>query len=367
MTNEHAAQVLALIRDRNLPTEKLASPHSSDLRRTKLRNIGGRPVIVPEPQSPGNRTYTLKLALAFAATYLIWGSTYLGIHYAVETIPPLVAAGIRHSIAGGILFVWAWVRGYRPKREHWIAGLAVGAFYFLGGHGMLHWAEQHVASGLAAVLYSSEAMFIVALGWMLGQQRITRLSVLGLGLGVIGVVILVGGELTMKGSSPLGLLAALASSLSWSVGVVISAKVKLPDDALARTAMPSVCGAVMLLLAAGATGEFHAVHLASISLKSVLGLAYLIVFGSIIAFTAYTWLLQRCSPALVATHTYANPVVAVLLGWLLASEPLTLRLVLASAVILGAIVLIRRGEQSAVRRAPVSASAAAASSITECA
>lgn len=366
MTSEHAAEALALIRSRNLPTEKLASPHSSELRRTKMKNIGGRPVIVSEPQSTHNRTYTLKLALAFAATYLIWGSTYLGIHYAVETIPPLVAAGVRHTFAGGILFAWAWMRGFRPKREHWIAGFAVGGFYFLGGHGMLHWAEQHVASGLAAVLYSSEAMFIVALGWMLGQQRITRLSVLGLGLGVIGVVILVGGELTMKGSSPLGLLAALASSLSWSVGVVISAKVKLPDDALARTAMPSVCGAVMLLLAAGATGEFHAVHLASISLKSVLGLAYLIVFGSVIAFTAYTWLLQRCSPALVATHTYANPVVAVLLGFLLASEPLTLRLVLAAAVILAAIVLIRRGEQSAVRRASVAASPVT-TSVTECA
>jgi drug/metabolite transporter (DMT)-like permease len=114
------------------------------------------------------------------------------------------------------------------------------------------------------------------------------------------------------------------------------------------------------------TGEFHAVHLASISLKSVLGLGYLIVFGSIIAFTAYTWLLQRCSPALVATHTYANPVVAVLLGWLLASEPLTLRLVLASAVILAAIVLIRRGEQSALRRVPVAASPVT-TSVTECA
>jgi drug/metabolite transporter (DMT)-like permease len=366
MTSDHAAQMLALIRSRQ-SSEKLSTPHStSELRRTKLRNIGGRPVIVPEPKSGHSRTYTIKLALAFAATYLIWGSTYLGIRYTVETIPPLVAAGIRHSFAGGILFAWAWARGYRPRREHWIAGIAVGAFYFLGGHGMLHWAEQHVASGLASVLYSSEAMFIVALGWMLGQQRITRLSVLGLGLGLIGVVILVGGELTMKGSSPLGLLAALASSLSWSVGVVISAKVKLPEDALARTAMPSVCGAVMLLLAAGATGEFHAVRLASISLKSLLGLGYLIVFGSIIAFTAYTWLLQRCSPALVATHTYANPVVAVLLGWLLASEPLTLRLVLASAVILGAIVLIRRGEQSAARRVPI-AVPAVTESVTECA
>jgi drug/metabolite transporter (DMT)-like permease len=127
---------------------------------------------------------------------------------------------------------------------------------------------------------------------------------------------------------------------------VISSKVKLPSDALGRTALPTLCGAAMLLIAAALTGEFHATHWASISLRSLLGLAYLITFGSLVAFTSYTWLLQQCPPALVATHTYANPVVAVLLGWLIASEPLTLRLVLASVAILGAIVLIRRGERA---------------------
>jgi drug/metabolite transporter (DMT)-like permease len=185
-------------------------------------------------------------------------------------------------------------------------------------------------------------------------------------LGVLGVAMLTGAELTTKGSSLMGVLAVLVGSLAWSAGVVISPKVKLPKDALGRTALPTICGAVMLLAAAGLTGEFHATHWASISLKSILGLAYLIVFGSVIAFTAYTWLLQRCPPALVATHTYANPVVAVFLGWLLASEPLTMRVVLASVAILGAIVLIRKGEQRAalpvVRPTP-----AKARSIEECA
>jgi drug/metabolite transporter (DMT)-like permease len=133
--------------------------------------------------------------------------------------------------------------------------------------------------------------------------------------------------------------------LSWAAGVVISPKLKLPTDALARTAVPLVCGAVMLLAAAAIAGEFHALRWSDVSIKSILGLAYLIVFGSIVAFTSYTWLLQRCAPTLVATHTYANPVVAVLLGWLLASEPLTMRVVFASIAILGAIVLIRRGER----------------------
>jgi drug/metabolite transporter (DMT)-like permease len=330
-------QMMALIRNRRLTTEKMI-------------NIGGRPVIVPQPRpSPigHDRGETIKMALAFAAIYLVWGSTYLAIRYAVETIPPLVTAGVRHSIAGVIMLAWAWVRGFRPRREHWISGLIVGALFFLVGHGTLHWAEQYVGSGLAALLIATEPMFILVLAWLMGQQRISRRSLLGLLVGVVGVAMLTGAELTVKGSSLLGLLAVLLGSLAWSAGVVISPKLKLPTDALGRTALPTICGAAMLLIAAGLTGEFQATHWASISLKSWLGLAYLIVFGSVIAFTAYTWLLQRCPPALVATHTYANPVVAVLLGWLLASEQLSVRVAAASVAILGAIALIRRGEKTA--------------------
>jgi drug/metabolite transporter (DMT)-like permease len=331
-------QMMALLRNRRLTTEKMI-------------NIGGRPVIVPPPSSSPtghDRGESVKMALAFAAIYLVWGSTYLAIRYAVETIPPLVTAGVRHSIAGAVMLAWAWVRGFRPKREHWISGLIVGALFFLVGHGTLHWAEQYVGSGLAALLIATEPMFILVLAGSMGQQRISRISTLGLVLGAVGVAVLMGTELTMKGSSLIGLLAVLTGSLSWAAGVVISPKVKLPTDALGRTALPTICGAALLLIAAGFTGEFQNVHWASISLKSVLGLVYLIVFGSVVAFTAYTWLLQRCPPALVATHTYANPVVAVLLGWLLASEQLTVRLAVASVAILGAIVLIRRGEKTAI-------------------
>src|ERR1035437_4125323 len=285
--NHKAAQIMAMIR----------SGH--------MINIGGRPVLVPTPRKSAtdrSRAYSIQLALAFVAIYIIWGSAYLAIRYAVETIPPLVTAGIRHSIAGTILLAWAWARGFRPTRAHWLSGLVVGALFFLIGHGTLHWAEQYVGSGLAALLLAPEPMFILA--------------------------------------------------LAWSVGVVISPKLKLPSDALGRTALPTICGAVMLLAAAALTGEFHATHWAGISSKSILGLAYLIVFGSVVAFTAYTWLLQRCPPAIVATHTYANPVVAVFLGWLLASEPLTMRVVLASVAILGAIVLIRKGERTSAVKGP---------------
>jgi drug/metabolite transporter (DMT)-like permease len=351
---------------RDQPSPITALVRSRELKSTKLINIGGRPVIVSKSTTPSirlQRAESIKLALAFAAIYLVWGSTYLAIRYAVETIPPLVAAGSRHTVAGGVLLAWACARGYRPRREHWIAGIVLGALFFFVGHGTLHWAEQHVASGLAALLIATEPMFILVLAWLSGQQRISRTSALGLAFGVVGVAILTGAEVSAKNASLIGLLAVLLGSVSWSAGVVISPKLKLPTDALARTAVPLVCGAVMLLATAGITGEFHGLHWSAISLKSIFGLGYLIVFGSIVAFTAYTWLLQRVPPAVVATHTYANPVVAVLLGWLLASEPLTARVAIASVAILGAIMLIRRGERTTVRpvasTAPVKAKSSA--------
>ena len=350
---EQPSQTLALVQRR--------------LQNAKMVNIGGRPVIVPKSNPAARqRRESIKVALAFIAIYIVWGSTYLAIRYAVETIPPLVTAGIRHTMAGGILLAWACARGYRPRREHWAAGIVLGALFFLIGHGSLHWAEQHVASGLAALLIATEPMFILVLAWMSGQQKISRLSALGLAVGVVGVAILTGVEVSSKDTSLVGMIAVLIGSLSWAAGVVVSPKLKLPTDALARTAVPLVCGAVMLLAAAGVTGEFHALHWSAISLKSILGLAFLIFFGSIVAFTAYTWLLQRCPPTLVATHTYANPIVAVLLGWLLASEPLTARVLLASAAILGAIVLIRKGERETERRAALPAQPKAAS-LSECA
>ena len=357
MFRDQPTQTSALFRSRQLPHDRLA--------REKMVNIGGRPVIVPTTNRPAHHSDSLKLLLAFAAIYLVWGSTYLAIRYAVETIPPLVTAGIRHSVAGGILLAWAYARGFRARREHWIAGSIVGALFFLVGHGTPHWAEQHVASGLAALLIATEPMFILVLAWASGQQKISRISALGLAVGVVGVAILTGVELSAKDASLLGMLAVLVGSLSWAAGVVVSPKLRLPTDALARTAVPLVCGAVMLLAAAGLTGEFRGLHWSAISLKSLMGLGYLIVFGSIVAFTAYTWLLQRCPPALVATHTYANPVVAVLLGWLLAGEALTARVALASVAILAAVVLIRRGERAVEPRA--AAPAAKIESYEQCA
>src|SRR5579863_3360633 len=167
---------MALI-PRHLPAGKVLN--------LKLANIGGRPVVVSNssPKSASRtadprRRESVLLALAFVAIYIIWGSTYLAIRYAVETIPPLVTAGLRHSIAGGIMLAWAWVRGFRPTRQQWVGGFALGFFFFLIGHGSLHWAEQYVASGLAALLIATEPMFILVLAWMMGRQKISLLSAL---------------------------------------------------------------------------------------------------------------------------------------------------------------------------------------------
>ncbi|MFY9561793.1 MAG: EamA family transporter [Terriglobales bacterium] len=293
----------------------------------------------------------LWMALAFFAIYVVWGTTYLAIRYAVETIPPLVTAGVRHTTAGLILLGIAWSRGFRPRREHWIAGAALGALFFLVGHGSLHWAEQYVSSGLAALLVASEPLWILLLGAAMRQQRINWQNGLGLVFGLTGVAILTAREFTTGSSLTWGVIAVLVGAASWAVGVCVGPRLRLPRDGMGRAAVPLLCGAAMLLVAAAATGEFSAVQWSAVSVRSILGLAYLIIFGSVLAFTAYTWLLQHCSPTLVATHTFVNPLVAVLVGWLWASEPMSLRIVVATAIILGAIVLIQRGDRHAEMQA----------------
>jgi drug/metabolite transporter (DMT)-like permease len=328
----------------------LLASRSSNHEIVRTSDFQGEVMIVPVQtgSTPKGYGHKVKLVLAFASIYLLWGSTYLAIHYAVMTVPPLSTAGIRDMLAGIILLAWAWARGFRPKREHWLGGMLTGSLFFLLGHSALNWAEQYVTSGAAALLIATEPMFILVFSCLLRRQRITWLSAVGLGVGVAGVALLTGAEFSITGTSVLGLAAVLLSALAWSAGVVVSPMLRLPSDALARTAIPLICGGWMLLAAAALTGEFHRTHWSAVTRGSLLGLGYLVVFGSVVAFTAYTWLLQHCPPTLVATHAYVNPLVAVLLGWWLASESLTARMIWASATILGSIVLVRQGERREV-------------------
>jgi drug/metabolite transporter (DMT)-like permease len=287
----------------------------------------------------------LALFLAFFAIYVVWGSTYLAIRYAVETIPPLVVAGVRHIVAGLTLLAWAYARGHRPTLQQWRASLVLGTLYFAIGHGSLHWAEAVVPSGLAALLIASEPIWIAGMAAVVSHgERLTGKTVIGLLLGVAGVALLVGG-VTASGNRAvlIGSLAILVGTLSWSVGVFYSRSASLPRDAVARAGMPEIMGAAVLLLVAGFTGEFSHFHIATVTARSAWALLYLITFGSIVAFTAYTWLLDHCSATLVSTHTYANPIIAVLLGWLWAGEVISTRVLEAGLLTLFAVFLISRG------------------------
>jgi drug/metabolite transporter (DMT)-like permease len=284
----------------------------------------------------------LRLLAAFFAIYVVWGSTYLAIKLAIETIPPLATAGVRHLVAGLILFVWA--RGWSTSitAVQWRASAVVGVLFFLVGHGTLHWAEQTVPSGVAALLVATEPIWIALLMPAAAGSRWSVRMAAGLVAGLLGVGLLVPLESLVAGSRQLvGVGAILIGALSWALGVRYSATAPLPRDPFVRTSTTLLCGAALLLMASVLTGEMGDVDVRAVSGRSLLGLGYLIIFGSVIAFSAYTWLLERCSATLVATHTYVNPVIAVLLGWAFAGEPLTPRVLGATGLILAAVVFLK--------------------------
>jgi len=293
---------------------------------------------------PGNsRRERILVLLSFFAIYVIWGSTYLAIRYAVETIPPLFVAGTRHLVAGALLFAWCWWKGLRPTLPQWRASLILGALFFLGGHGLLHWAEQVVPSGLAALLIATEPIMIAVMIAIAGQARITWPVAVGMLLGLGGVALLIQGNMGHGRAELIGSAAVLLGTISWSVGIMYSGKARLHPDPTMSAAMSLLCGALLLILTGLATGEGARLHPASISFVSFMNLLFLVFFGSLIAFTAYVWLLKRCPPTLVATHTYVNPIVAVLLGWAIAGETISGRTLLAGTAVVIAIVLVGRG------------------------
>ena len=283
------------------------------------------------------------VVLSFLAIYVIWGSTYLAIRYAIETIPPLFAAGFRHLIAGSVLLGWGLWQGKRPTVAQWRASLVIGFLFFLIGHGTLHWAESTVPSGIAALLIATEPIFVALLIAVTATRRIPdRNIIFGLILGLLGVAVLIKPDPAHPHGSLLGTLAVLLGSLSWSAGIVYSRRSRLAGDPLMMSTLSLLSGAAMLIATGLITGEAHDFHLAGVSTRSFLGLLYLIVFGSIVAFSAYNWLLERFPPTLISTHTYVNPIVALLLGWGFASERLDLSLMLATALVISAIFLVHR-------------------------
>ncbi len=285
-----------------------------------------------------------QIVVAFAAIYIIWGSTYLAIRFAIETIPPFFMAALRFLVAGSILYAWVRWRGApAPQRFHWQAAGIVGALLLVVGNGSLVWAEQRVASGLAALLLATIPLWMVLLDALRPRgPRLDAQIIGGLALGLAGLGLLTGPGKMLGGErvAPLGAAVLMFGAISWSAGSLYSRHARLPAQPLLAAAMEMLAGGVLLVVVGLAAGEASQLHPHAITLRSLFGLIYLICFGSLLGFTAYIWLLGVCPPARVSTYAYVNPLVAVFLGWLLAGEPLSARTLVATAVIVGAVALI---------------------------
>jgi len=302
------------------------------------------------------------VALGFAIIYLVWGSTYLAIRVAIETLPPLLMTGARFFIAGLVMVALTWRAAEEPvTAAHWRGAARVGGLMMAGGTGLVSWAEQWVPSGIAALLIVTVPMWMVLLDWAAyGGPRPGRVTALGVVLGMAGVALLVGpGEILAHAVSPLGAAVILAASLSWSLGSLESRRSAVPRGASFLGAGMRQLAAGAILLAAGlAIGEGARVDLAAVSARSWLAFGYLIVFGSMIAITAYLWLLTVAAPAKVATYAYVNPIVAIALGWALAGEPVGWNTVVASVLIIGAVAVVTRWGPKHAERASAAAPAA---------
>ncbi|HEY1423992.1 MAG TPA: EamA family transporter [Candidatus Acidoferrum sp.] len=298
--------------------------------------------LLPVSKAPASR---LAVFSAFFSIYIIWGSTYLAIRYAVAFIPPLYTAGLRHLVAGSILLAWALAKGLRPTWPQIRASVVIGFLFFLVGHGSLHWAETQIPSGLAALLIASEPIWVYLMVCAAEKRwRMNGFLLCGVVLGLAGVGLLLGRDVWSAGSGAIwGAIACLVGAISWSAGIIYSRRSHLSGSPLLLSALSLLAGSAMLLTTGTVLGEARDFSIANVPVNSWLALAYLIVFGSVIAFTAYNWLLERYSPTLVATHTYVNPIVAVLLGWWLAKEHISVNVLLSMAMVIAAVFLVDRG------------------------
>ncbi len=289
-------------------------------------------------------TREIKMIIAFSAIYFIWGSTYLAIAYAIETLPPFLMAGVRNLIAGGILMIWAFRQGpVILTLAHWKSAVIIGGLLFLCGNGGVVWAEQKVPSGIAALIISTIPLWMVVLNWI-GHDKLHpgKRVLSGLALGFIGIIMLIdpGNVIDSLDIDLVGTIVIVVAAFCWSAGSLYARRAEMPKNHYASTAIQMLSGGILLLVFSMGVGEWQEFHIASISFKSLMAVLYLIGFGSLIAYSAYNWLLRNTTPAKLATYAYVNPVIAILLGWLLAGEPLSLRILFAALIILSGVILI---------------------------
>jgi drug/metabolite transporter (DMT)-like permease len=299
--------------------------------------------------TPDSRTRP-RLALiiiAFAVVYIVWGSTYLAIKYVVETMPPLLSAAVRFSLAGAAMCGWLQWRWPTPiTLENWRAAGIVGTLLLLGGNGVVCWAQQHVPSGLTALIIGTTPLWFAVLEWLLFKgRRPTVRTVAGLCIGSAGICVLFGaGGLRQAGNAPvIPAIALLGACFSWALGSLYSKRAPLPKSVFLSTAMQMICGGLALGLVALLRGEAGSVRFEEFTARSWLSWGYLVIFGSLIAFTCYVWLLKHTAPTYVATYAYVNPIIAVLLGVLVAGETFSANSAIAAALIVAAVMLITTG------------------------
>jgi drug/metabolite transporter (DMT)-like permease len=297
------------------------------------------------------------VALSLLAVYLIWGSTYLAIRFAIETLPPFTMAGARFLVAGAALYAWARWRGApRPKLRHWAPSLLVGGLLLLGGNGGVVWGEGRIPSGVAALLVAVEPVWIAVLAPLVLRQPRGGLRALGgLAAGVAGVAVLV---LDPRGLDPtsvdlVGAAVVVGGGACWALGSLVTLRVDLPESRAVANGLQMLSGGALLVALGGGLGEWRQLADFHPSLRSLGAFVYLVVFGSIVAFSAYSFLLRAARPIVVATYAFVNPVVAVFLGWLLGGEALSWRIGVASTLILAAVaLLITEGGSGADERGP---------------
>jgi drug/metabolite transporter (DMT)-like permease len=300
---------------------------------------------------------SVRITLCFLAVYLVWGSTYLAIRYAIETLPPLLMAGTRYVTAGAALYAWGMRDGARPTIRHWRAALILGAFFFLGGNGAVVWAEQRIPSGIASLLIATMPLWVVLLDWLRpGGTRPHPLVAAGVVLGFGGLLLLMSRSGTDSARIDMaGAVVLVGGALSWAIGSLYALHADLPRSLLLASGMEMLAGGVLLTLAGLAGGELGTLRLDAISIRSVLAFVYLVVFGSIITFSAFRYLVDAVSPSRVSTYAYVNPVVAVVLGWLLAGETISARTLTGAAVIVGAVAMVTAGVSARAARGAVPA------------
>lgn len=286
-----------------------------------------------------------RILLAFAAIYLIWGSTYLGIKLAIETIPTFLMAGSRLVISGGGLYLWLRMRGSeRPKFVHWRSALVIGALMLGGGNGGVTWSEQYIPSGVVALMVAAVSFWLVLFDWLRpGGRRPNLQTIIGLIVGFSGVALLIGpGKIAGgEGVDLFGAVVMLFATFCWAIGSLYSRSAELPTrPILLGAAMEMLTGGIVLMLIGTLSGEWGSFSFTAISTRSLTAFIYLVFFGSLIGFSTYIFLLRHTIPARVATYAYVNPIVAVILGWLFGNESLTPRILLAAIVIVLSVFII---------------------------